>query len=128
MGEEIILLAACGAGAIVALLTLTKFVAAIFRSISGALTQLLWWSAAASAARAVAEGRRELYGAKLAFWICAFAAEAAMRVPLFGMLLALWRPLILAVANIAADDILSLLKPAADAAPSAVERLRRKRD
>ena len=53
---------------------------------------------------------------------------AAMRVPLFGMLLALWRPLILAVANIAADDILSLLKPAADAAPSAVERLRRKRD
>ena len=42
-----------------------------------------------------------------------------MRVPLFGMLLALWRPLILAVANIAADDILSLLKPAADAAPSA---------
>ena len=31
----------CGAGAIVALLTLTKFVAAIFRSISGALTQLL---------------------------------------------------------------------------------------
>ena len=66
--------------------------------------------------------------AKLAFWICAFAAEAAMRVPLFGMLLALWRPLILAVANVAADDLLSLLKASVDAAPSTRERLRMKRD
>ena len=51
-----------------------------------------------------------------------------MRVPLFGMLLALWRPLILAVANVAADDLLSLLKPSVDAAPSTRERLRMKRD
>lgn len=82
-------------------------ISTLIATVSGVLTLVVWWGASLRTTEVAAKKREHEYAAQLSFWVLALSSEAMTAVPVVGMFVGMWQPLVLMIAMMFGETVLA---------------------